>query len=98
MSAATAVKSAGIAPGLVVAPTLENPSGAAVDAWMDWSQPVDVLSFNLYTTDVVAALAKIDEMNAWCGANRRCPRLLHHRIRLTLDRSAARSAAIETRP
>ena len=73
LSAATAVKSAGIAPGLVVAPTLENPSGAAMDAWMDWSQPVDVLSFNLYTTDVAAALAKIDEMNAWCRANPRCP-------------------------
>ena len=73
LSAANAVKTAGAAPGLVVAPTLENPSGASMDAWMDWSQPVDVLSFNLYTTDVAAALAKIDEMNAWCRANPRCP-------------------------
>jgi hypothetical protein len=67
------VKRAGIVPGMVVAPTLESPSGAAMDAWMDWSQPVDLLSFNLYTTDVGAALAKIEEMSGWCRANRRCP-------------------------
>lgn len=71
--AASAVKEAGIVPGLVVAPTLERASGAAMDAWMDWSAPVDVLSFNLYTIDVADALEKIDEMNAWCAANRRCP-------------------------
>jgi hypothetical protein len=73
LAAAAAVKSTGVVPGLVVAPTLENPSGAAMDAWVDWTQPIDVLSFNLYTTDVAAALAKIDEMNGWCAATRRCP-------------------------
>lgn len=73
LSAATAVKAAGISPGLVVAPTLENPSGAAMDLWMDWSQPIDLLSFNLYQVSLGRALGKIDEMNAWCGATRRCP-------------------------
>jgi hypothetical protein len=43
-----------------VAPTLERASGAAMDAWMDWSAPVDVLSLNLYTIDVADALEKID--------------------------------------
>ena len=73
LAAAWAVKEAGVSPGLVVAPTLEGPSGEAMDAWMDWSAPVDLLSFNLYTTDVPDALGKIDEMNAWCAASPRCP-------------------------
>lgn len=73
LAAAWAVKEAAVTPGLVVAPTLETPSGAAMDAWMDWPAPVDVLSFNLYTTGVPDALAKIDEMNAWCAASPRCP-------------------------
>ena len=73
LSAAGAVKAAGAMPGLVVAPTLEHPSGAAMDAWVDWSQPVDRLSFNLYATTLGAALAKLDEMSAWCAARRRCP-------------------------
>jgi hypothetical protein len=73
LSAATVVKASGAEPGIVVAPTLEEPSGDAMDAWMDWSQPVDRLSFNLYSLDLGRALAKLDEMNAWCRANRRCP-------------------------
>jgi hypothetical protein len=73
LAASWAVKEAGVTPGQVVAPTLERASGAAMDAWMDWSAPVDVLSFNLYTTDVSDALEKIDEMNAWCAASPRCP-------------------------
>jgi len=72
LSAAAAVKSTGASPGLVVAPSLEEPSGAAMDAWMDWSQPIDLLSFNLYREELSAALATIDEMSAWCRANRRC--------------------------
>ena len=60
-------------PGLVVAPTLEDPSGAAMDAWMDWSQPVDLLSFNVYRTTVGGALEALDMMHRWCAANRRCP-------------------------
>lgn len=71
--AADAVKAAGVSPGLVVAPTLEEPSGAAMDAWMDWSRPVDLLSFNLYRTTVPSALAKLEEMSGWCRANPRCP-------------------------
>src|SRR5262249_6513997 len=63
----------GVAPGLVIAPTLENPSGDALDAWMDWSAPVDLLSFNDYTTSVAAALGRIEMMSAWCRAHRRCP-------------------------
>jgi hypothetical protein len=73
LSAAAAVKAAGAVPGLVVAPTLEDPSGAAMEAWLDWSAPIDLVSFNLYTTSVEAALAKIDEMNAWCRGEARCP-------------------------
>ena len=73
LPAAAAVKATGMRPALVVAPTLENPSGDALDAWMDWSRPVDVVSFNLYTVDLPRALAKIEEMNAWCRANPRCP-------------------------
>src|SRR5205814_5966594 len=73
LTAAEDVKASGASPGLVVAPTLEDPSGGAMDAWMDWSRPVDLLSFNLYVTSVGAGLAKIDEMDAWCRANRRCP-------------------------
>jgi hypothetical protein len=73
LKAARAIKATGVTPGLVVAPTLENPSGSAMDTWMDWSEPVDVVSFNLYTTSLGSALAKIEEMNGWCGANRRCP-------------------------
>jgi len=73
LSAATGVKESGADPGLVVAPTLENPSGPAMDIWMDWSQPVDLLSFNLYVTKLSLGLAKIEEMNGWCRAHRRCP-------------------------
>jgi hypothetical protein len=73
LSAAAAVKASGASPGLVVAPTLEHPSPAAMDAWMDWSQPIDRLSFNLYKTTVSAALATLDEMSAWCRRRRRCP-------------------------
>jgi hypothetical protein len=73
LSAAQAVKQTGVEPGLVVAPTLEDPSGAAMDTWMDWSQPVDLLSFNLYVSSLSLGLAKIDEMHAWCRGNRRCP-------------------------
>lgn len=72
LSAATIVKESRVVPGLVVAPTLESPSGPAMDTWMDWSQPVDLLSFNLYVTKVPLGLAKIEEMNAWCRARRRC--------------------------
>jgi hypothetical protein len=73
LPAAAAVKRTGVLPGLVVAPSLENPSGAAFDAWIDWSQPIDLFSFNLYTTTVAKALGKIEEMHAWCAAHRRCP-------------------------
>ena len=72
LSAAAVIKSTGVTPGLVVAPTLESPSGDAMDAWMDWSAPVDLLSFNLYKIDVPSALAKIEEMNAWCRERPRC--------------------------
>jgi hypothetical protein len=44
-----------------------------MDAWMDWSAPVDLLSFNLYRIDLGSALAKIEEMNAWCRDRPRCP-------------------------
>ena len=73
LAAAAAVKASGALPGLVVAPTLENPSGAAMDAWIDWSQPIDRLSFNLYKISLSSALAKVDEMSAWCAERRRCP-------------------------
>jgi hypothetical protein len=73
LTAAGAVKRAAVSPGLVVAPTLVNPSGGAMDAWMNWSQPVDFLSFNLYVNSVGAGLAKIDEMDRWCRTDARCP-------------------------
>jgi hypothetical protein len=73
LAAADAVKATGVTPGLVVAPTLEDPSGSAMDAWMDWAEPVDLLSFNLYTRTLGEALRRIDDMNGWCRANPRCP-------------------------
>ena len=73
LSAAAAVKASGASPGLVVAPTLESPSPGAIDAWMDWSAPVDILSFNLYKVRVGDALATIDQMSAWCRRSPRCP-------------------------
>jgi hypothetical protein len=73
LAAAAAIKRTGVAPGLVVAPTLEEPSGRTMDAWIDWSAPIDRVSFNLYMLDVPSALAKLEEMNAWCRARRRCP-------------------------
>jgi hypothetical protein len=73
LPAAGAVKASGAMPGLVVAPTLEHPSGDAMDAWMDWSQPIDLLSFNLYSVSLSAALATLDEMSFWCAGRRRCP-------------------------
>ena len=72
LGAAAAIKSTGVTPGLVVAPTLEEPSGDAMDAWIDWSAPIDLLSFNLYEIDVPRALDKIEEMNAWCRERPRC--------------------------
>jgi hypothetical protein len=72
LGAARAVKDSGAMPGLVVAPTLESPSPDAMDRWMDWSQPVDRASFNLYRTSVSAALATIDAMHAWCASRRGC--------------------------
>jgi hypothetical protein len=44
-----------------------------MEAWMDWSEPIDILSFNLYVTTVGAGLRKIEEMSAWCRSNARCP-------------------------
>ena len=73
LAAADAVKREAISPGLVVAPTLESPSAGAMEAWMDWSRPVDLLSFNLYVTSLGAGLGKIDEMSAWCLNDSRCP-------------------------
>jgi hypothetical protein len=73
LAAADAVKATGVSPGLVIAPTLEDPSGPAMDAWMDWTKPVDLLSFNLYTRTPGEALGRIDDMNGWCRANPRCP-------------------------
>jgi hypothetical protein len=71
--AASAIKQTGVTPGLVIAPTLEDPSGDAMERWMDWSQPVDLLSFNVYRTTVAGALEAVDMMNRWCAANGRCP-------------------------
>lgn len=73
LSAAWAVKASGAAPGLVIAPTLVHPSGQAMDAWMDWSAPIDRLSFNLYETSLPRSLATLDRMDGWCRGHRRCP-------------------------
>jgi len=73
LPAARAVKESGAQPGIVVAPTLEHPSGDAMNAWVDWSEPIDVLSFNVYTLDLGGALARLDEMGGWCRTTRRCP-------------------------
>jgi hypothetical protein len=73
LAGAAAVKEAGVTPGLVIAPTLESPTGAAMDEWMEPSAPVDLLSFNLYTPELWRALEKIDEMDTWCRRSPRCP-------------------------
>jgi hypothetical protein len=72
LTAARAVKESGAVPGLVVAPTLEEPSPEAMDAWVDWSQPIDRLSFNLYEVKLSYALETLDRMAFWCNARRTC--------------------------
>lgn len=72
LSAATAVKATGVLPGLVVAPTLEAPSAAAMDAWIDWSQPIDRVSFNLYSPNAAAAIDTLATMHRWCRARAGC--------------------------
>jgi hypothetical protein len=73
LSAATVVKQSRAVPGLVVAPTLENPSPSAMESWIDWSQPIDRLSFNLYEVKLSYALQTLDQMAFWCNSRRRCP-------------------------
>lgn len=42
------------------------------NAWLDWSQPIDRVSFNLYSPDLSAAIRTLTAMHRWCRARSRC--------------------------